>query len=318
MKKRSDKTGNPSSTHGPISKKILAQVQKVSTSKVVDLSQFKAGKRIAESLQETVVSQKDLANLDPLHAVYVYSINQLSVFVEQLGTLADTAKLVKACLDAEDVYMPSGPPTSPLTQSYFNHWAFFDLCVGPKKETWATIAIDVCKMMKVHKDLVRVFEIMQCSRMGFYVHQGFSGGHQLFRELVTNKVIRAIFPSGYKGSKDEICYLRVMPGSLGWMDFGYDVVVTTPYVISEMLDKKFVYAKEEKWLGFFDRTLKETEITDNVAAYEYLMKYGLGRHYWNEYVFEGYVNYEKEMILLAGFPDIASSRPHSNVNEILW
>jgi hypothetical protein len=102
------------------------------------------------------------------------------------------------------------------------------------------------------------------------------------------------------------------------MDFGYDVVVTTPYVISEMLGKKFVYANEEQWLEFFDRTSKKIDISDNVTAYEYIMKYGLGRHYWNEYVFEGYVNHEKEMILLAGFPDIASSRPHSKVNESLW
>jgi hypothetical protein len=130
MKRRNIKTVNPLLALGPISKKSLVQLQKVSTSKVVDLSQFKAGKENAESLQKTVISEKDLVNLDPLHAVYVYAMNQLSVFVEQLGALPDTAKLVKACLDAEDVYMPSGPPTSPLTQSYFNYWVgvFRPLC----------------------------------------------------------------------------------------------------------------------------------------------------------------------------------------------
>ena len=33
-------------------------------------------------------------------------------------------------LHAEDIYMPSGPPMSPLTKSYFLYWGFFDLCLG--------------------------------------------------------------------------------------------------------------------------------------------------------------------------------------------
>jgi molybdopterin-guanine dinucleotide biosynthesis protein len=39
------------------------------------------------------------------------------------------------------------------------------------------------------------------------------------------------------------------------------------------------------------------------------MKFGLSRHYWNEYVFEAYVNYQVDMVLLEGFPDIPLSRP---------
>jgi hypothetical protein len=40
------------------------------------------------------------------------------------------------------------------------------------------------------------------------------------------------------------------------------------------------------------------------------MNYGRsGMHYWNEYVFEGYVNHRDDMIILAGYPDIPLSRP---------
>ena len=45
------------------------------------------------------------------------------------------------------------------------------------------------------------------------------------------------------------------------------------------------------------------------------MKFGLNRHYWNEYIFEGYANHQDDMILLAGFPDIPLSRPHSDENS---
>jgi len=40
----------PVSAQGPLSKKILSQMQKISTSKVIDLKQFKAGRENAENL----------------------------------------------------------------------------------------------------------------------------------------------------------------------------------------------------------------------------------------------------------------------------
>ena len=72
---------------------------------------------------------------------------------------------------------------------------------------------------------------------------------------------------------------------------------------------------EKSWNLFFERNLDKTKIDDKNRAYEFLMKFGLSRHYWNEYVFEGYVNHQDDMILLAGFPDIPLSRPHSKENS---
>ena len=68
---------------------------------------------------------------------------------------------------------------------------------------------------------------------------------------------------------------------------------------------------ETEWQAFFERTLKNTGEKNATAAYEQFMKYGLSRHYWNEYIFESYVNHIQEAILLTGFPDIPLSRPHS-------
>jgi hypothetical protein len=45
------------------------------------------------------------------------------------------------------------------------------------------------------------------------------------------------------------------------------------------------------------------------------MKYGLNRHYWNEYIIEAYVNNRNDMIQLAGFPDIPLTMPHSRENS---
>ena len=48
-----------------------------------------------------------------------------------------------------------------------------------------------------------------------------------------------------------------------------------------------------------------------VDDYERHMKYGPTRAYWNDFVFEAYVNHRQEAIYLAGLPDVPESRPHS-------
>ena len=75
--------------------------------------------------------------------------------------------------------------------------------------------------------------------------------------------------------------------------------------------KEFIPFVEGDWLDYFERNLIRTKINEKEAAYEYLMKYGLSRNYWNEYVFLSYRNYQHDMVLLEGFPDIPSSLPHS-------
>ena len=82
-----------------------------------------------------------------------------------------------------------------------------------------------------------------------------------------------------------------------------------------MRNGRFVYSNEKSWNLFFERNLGKTKIDDKHRAYEFLMKFGLNRHYWNEYIFEGYANHQDDMILLAGFPDIPLSRPHSDENS---
>ncbi len=80
-------------------------------------------------------------------------------------------------------------------------------------------------------------------------------------------------------------------------------------------------------MDFFERNLPNTNINNSISAYEFFMKHGLSRqqmnyrrpgmHYWNEYVFEGYVNHEDNTIILAGYPDIALSKPHAKESEAL-
>ena len=68
--------------------------------------------------------------------------------------------------------------------------------------------------------------------------------------------------------------------------------------------------------AFLDRTIPKTGIGDAGNAYAHLLKYGLSRNYWSEYVLEAYVNHRHDMIMLAGFPDVPSSRPHARGNKL--
>ncbi len=307
-----------SSGSRPISRKVLSGLRKAINNKVIDISEFKNAKIHAENLEKSVINEKELSKLDPLHAVYAYAQNKISVLVEQIAELPALLKLTNAYADAEDTYMPSGPPTSPLTQSYFSCWGFFDLFVGIKKETFGTIIIDVCKSLNVDQGLIKVLEFMQNSRMGFYIHEGICEGFIYMKELITQKQIKVIVPSGYMGNQGEIWLARILPEPFAKLNYGYSVVFTTPYIILEMRNGGFVYANENSWNRFFERNLWKTKIEDKNLAYEFFMKFGLNRHYWNEYIFEGYVNHQNDMISLSGFPDNPLSRPHSKENSEIF
>ena len=156
----------------PVAGKLVAQMKRRLQDKVVNLGDVITGRAAAEGLQGTVATTEDLAALHPSHAAYVYAQNQVSVMSEQLTALKEMAPFVEIISKAEDLYVPSAPPMSPLTTSYFTCWAFFDACAGPASETIGTTILEVGAIFGMHPDLLRLIRLMQDSRMGFYIHRG--------------------------------------------------------------------------------------------------------------------------------------------------
>ena len=60
-----------------------------------------------------------------------------------------------------------------------------------------------------------------------YRHEGFEEDDIVLCELVTDRVCRAICPSGYRGRAGELWYDRVLPPPA--TTFDVHVVFTTPY-----------------------------------------------------------------------------------------
>jgi hypothetical protein len=72
-------------------------------------------------------------------------------------------------------------------------------------------------------------------------------------------------------------------------------------------------ARREEWQAYFQRICKQSPAQARAEECEQHLKHGPTLHYWNEYVFEGYVNHRHEAIFLAGFPDVPESRPQSDL-----
>jgi hypothetical protein len=140
------------------------------------------------------------------------------------------------------------------------------------------------------------------ARMGLYLHKGRESGLAVLAEVVAGAVCRAIVPAGYLGRKGELWYIRVLPPPVpGGSEH---VVLTTPYIVLQ--------PGPHDWLAYFGRTFSQQA---RVADYERHMKFGPTRSYWNDFIFEAYVNYRMEAIYLTGLPDVPESRPHSEVNQ---
>ncbi|MGA6926763.1 MAG: hypothetical protein WBY88_13830 [Desulfosarcina sp.] len=296
---------------GPIAQKVIKALSKPSNQKVIDLQIYRQARQSAAELAETIISEKEMAGLDPLHAVYVYAQNKLSLMIEQLTDLPPLARLIDAYTDAQDVYLPSGPPMSPLTQSYFFCWGFFDVCFGLKKESLTTVAIDVGKALNLDPGLIALFDIMQRSRMGIYRHEGIKNGRVCLTEFITNHSVEAIVPAGYAGQTGEIWLTRLLPEPFPDQGRGYSVVFLTPYILGELNGNRYTTGPAAQWEAFFERTLPKLGIKEPVPAYEKLMKTGLARNYWNEFIIDGFVTSMAEMIMLAGYPDVRASLPHA-------
>jgi len=323
MKMLHKKQKNKSPLKGPLARKIIASSSHL-TKNVKQISDWQKTKITAENFKLGVVA-KDLSHLDPVHAVYVYVRNQLSYLEEAMLDLSVLDKLAIAYINTSEKYMPDGPPMSPLTGSYFTSWAAFDLCSnGAKRESLGTIAIALYEHLNVDTGFIDIIHKLQQSRMGIYVCEQVDGEFIFLRELITNKKIKTICSSRYKGQQGEVWFVRVLPPPFDHPSYDHSVTFTTPYILGKQSRKKsFDPAVEMDWLAYLIRNFKKTKVNTSredyfEAAYEELMKYGLTRNYWSEYIFLSYANHQHEMISLSGFPDIPSSLPHSEKGYDQW
>ena len=299
----SDYKGHMGSVADRIAKKVLSS----RGSKLIDLAGWREGRKMAldAGLDGEGPIPRKFADHDPCHGIYVLAQNVASLLCEAMSTMREAKGFVRIVGAAEDEYMPSGPPISPLTGSYFTMWAFFDVRFGGGGETMGSCILRIAPAFDYPAWLTDTIEKMQRSRMGFFVHCGSEGEAVLLREVGMRDVVSCAVPNGYAGRVGQIWFARVLPPPHPLCR--HHVVFTKPYVIRDWPESAFADYLERELARM--KTRKRPSRTDDLRGH--LMKFGTEPNHWNEYVFCAYTGHRREAIFLTGVPDIRESLPHA-------
>ena len=244
------------------------------------------------------------ADLDPCHGIYALAENIISLLAESISGMREAKGFARIVGDAEEEYMPSGPPISPLTVSYFAMWAFFDVRFGSSRETMGSCILRIAPEFDFPAWLIDAVERMQHSRMGFHVHCGSEGEGVLLREVGTRETVSCTVPAGYAGREGEVWFVRVLPPPHPLCP--RHIVFTTPYVIRDWPERAFVDYLEREFARMKEKKPPRTD-----DPHGHLMKYGPDPNHWNEYILCAYAGHRHEAIFLTGIPDIRDSLPHA-------
>lgn len=106
---------------GVISTKLKNRFSQIKKQKIIKIDDiYKANKKSEEDVKTIITPDQFEEELHPSHAVYASTQNPVSYLAENLSILPELDEYHKIAGDAEDEYMPSYPPMSPLTISYFS------------------------------------------------------------------------------------------------------------------------------------------------------------------------------------------------------
>lgn len=238
--------------------------------------------------------------MDPVHAAYAFVQHITSAFAEGVSQLPEMKAYARIVGAAEEEYMPSGPPMSPLTASFFTSWAFYDLRFDGT-DTLASCLIEANDVVCMNPDQLDALRKLADSRMGVYEQVGTDGPHVRLRELVTGDDYPCHVASGYRGRSGELWYVRLLPPLLPDLA-RYHIAFTTPYVLM---------AGKADWTRFLQRSLMPPTSGDAREALHRFLKYGAGPNDWNEFVFQAYHHHQPDAIFLAGIPDRKATLPHA-------
>lgn len=285
---------------GDISKRLHRKLASKADNLPTKEPKRRPGEPLPGNIRDIEMLLKD--GLDPIHAVYAYIQQISSHFAEGVSQLPELKAYAKLAGDAEEEYLPMGPPMSPLTGSYFTCWAFYDLRFGKDGDTIGKCQIDANDIFLLNADQLNALKKLSESRMGIYERVASKGDLVHLRELITGDEFPCLCTSGYRGRPGELWYVRRLPPLMPELA-SFHVLFTTPYILIE--------STKDDWTQFLKRTLLKVEGSDDRDRLHRLLKYGLGKNYWNEFVFQAYHHHQAEAIFLAGIPDLKATLPHA-------
>ena len=285
---------------GDISKKLHRKLASKADRLPTTAPKLRPGELLPGNIRDIQMLIKD--GLDPVHAAYAFVQRISSQFAEVVSQLPEMKKFAKLAGDAEEEYLPSGPPMSPLTFSYFTCWLLYDLRFGNEGETLGQCEIEANDVFGLNADQLDALKKLSESRMGIYEQVGSADGLVQLRELITGDEFPCLCTSGYQGRAGELWYVRRLPPLVPEAT-NYHILFTTPYIL--------INTPKGDWIQFLKRTLPKVKGGNERDRLHLLLKYGLGKNYWNEFVFTAYVNHRADAVYLTGIPDLKATLPHA-------
>ena len=291
---------------GSVADKIAKKIISSGVSKAFDPASWGEGGAMSleSGFGDDAPALGEFAGLDPCHALYAVAQNVASLMAESISAMREAKDYARIVSEAEEQYLPSGPPISPLTVSYFTMWALFDVRFGSSRETMSNCILRIVPEFDCPSWLVDALEGMHQSRMGFFVHCGSEGEGVLLREVGAREIVSCTVPAGYIGCEGQIWFVRVLPPL---HRSHRHIVFNTPYVFQGHPERAFV-----DYLGRELARMSEKKPPGRDVSHDHLMKYGPDPNHWSEYIFCAFLGYQPEAVFLTGIPDIQQSLPHAS------
>lgn len=242
---------------------------------------------------------------DPNFHAYAAALNIAGVFALQALDILELIPFNNTLADLQENYMPSYPPMSPVTSSFFQAWMVLDARIPSHGPTLGGLFAQYLKGRNALRYLWKTLDALNDSYGSFYEVVGPGGNRVQLWDIAGEKEICCWNSSAYSGEAGEVWYVRVLPSFLDACD--YSVTLNTPYV--------FRNEGRRSWADFFRRH----RYSGNGSAGELqsYLKHGKFLEYWMEFVFQAYCNHTGNAIFLSGLPDNTASRPHSALGRKL-
>jgi hypothetical protein len=201
-------------------------------------------------------------------------------------TLAEFAEFVA---EADDDFLPHGPPDSPITESFFFGWWAIDRTIHGGDESIAKVAAELAaKYGGAEEEIARIRTLADTHVRVVKIEER-SGANAKLRDLVTDEVIEVGLAAAWDGDAGQLWLARAVPD-----------MCFTPYALDHA---------EQEWREYFERTLGDVQGDELARRYREHMR-GDPTSTWLEYILDGYDGGNQHTLRLAGVPDRPETLPH--------
>lgn len=223
----------------------------------------------------------------PMFKVYTSVIEMifpLSSMIYALPLLKTHRKTIRTLEKTYNV----GSPSSPVLDSFFNMWEFFDAEIDQSEETLGDVVIKLGKKFKIDQDTLHLLSLLKDSINSVYVVQDVQEEKTLLKSIATGNTYNTYIIKEIPLEKGRRYLLRLLPAGEG--EF---LSLTMPYSLK---------ASENEWKAFFEKQPLKTKNSFDLKKYCHFMKRGKSLNYWFEYLKTSATDPYSIPITLEGMP----------------